>query len=162
MAPRSFLSRNMIVDSGEVRLAVVSLRNARSLLTASRLRRAFFSRFTFLFLGLAFCVFSWGLQYKLSLYDPPHAVSREIPQAKLLSKDEQSLTTANPLAESPSPSHEIVQTVFYSLFAAFFLVLTAPRGLALYGKHSHSAQPVRPCRFASLNAFFFRPPPVLA
>jgi hypothetical protein len=34
------------------------------------------------FLGV--CVFAWGLRYKLSLYDPPHAVSHHMPAAKLL------------------------------------------------------------------------------
>jgi hypothetical protein len=113
-------------------------------------------------LGLAFCVFNWGLQYKLSLYDPPQAVSHEIPQAKLLSKDEQSLATRTPLIRRARPADEAVLTALYSIFFAFFLALTAPRGLALYGKYSHAHQPVRPFNFASLSAFFFRPPPVLA
>ena len=47
------------------------------------------SRFSFVFLGLAISVFAWGLQYKLSLYDPPHCSSHEIPEAKLLSRNEQ-------------------------------------------------------------------------
>jgi hypothetical protein len=41
-----------------------------------------------LFLGLALCVFTWGLQYKLSLYDPPAAITHQIPTAKLLSNEE--------------------------------------------------------------------------
>ncbi len=131
-------------------------------MAASRIRRAFFSQFTFLLLGLALCVFGWGLQYKLSLYDPPQAVSHEIPQAKLISKDEQSLTTDNPLVKSPSASDMVVQAAFHGLFFAVFLALIAPRGLALYGKYSRADQPVRPVSHASLSAFFFRPPPVLA
>lgn len=45
--------------------------------------------------GLAFglvllggCVFGWGLRYKLSLYDPPHAITHRMPEAKLLSGKE--------------------------------------------------------------------------
>lgn len=131
-------------------------------LVASRIKRAFFSQFTFLFLGLAFCVFGWGLQYKLSLYDPPHAVSHEIPQAKLLSNDEKSLTVESRLVKRSSAAEKVVQTSFYGLFFALLLALTAPRGLVRNGKYSHSDQPVRPSNFASLSAFFFRPPPVLA
>ena len=131
-------------------------------MTASRIRRVFFSQFTFLFLGLAFCVFGWGLQYKLSLYDPPQAVSHEIPQAKLISKDEQSLTTDNPLIKRLNASDKVVQTAFHGLFFAIFLALVAMRGLVLYGKYSRADQPVRPVSHASLSAFFFRPPPVLA
>jgi hypothetical protein len=45
--------------------------------------------------GLAFglvllggCVFGWGLRYKLSLYQPPHSLSKRMPEAKLLSGKE--------------------------------------------------------------------------
>jgi len=37
---------------------------------------------------LASCVFAWGLKYKLSLYDPPQAVSHHMAAAKLLSGKE--------------------------------------------------------------------------
>ena len=87
-----------------------------------------------MFLGLAFCVFGWGLQYKLSLYDPPQAVSHEIPQAKLISKDEQSLTTDNPLIKRLNASDKVVQTAFHGLFFAIFLALVAMRGLVLIRK----------------------------
>jgi hypothetical protein len=129
---------------------------------ASRIRGFFFSQFTFLFLGLAFCVFGWGLQYKLSLYDPPQAVSHEIPQAKLISKDEQALTNENLLVKKASAPDTVVQTTFPAIFFAVFLALVAPLGLVRYGKYSRADQPVRPISHASLSAFFFRPPPVLA
>jgi hypothetical protein len=45
--------------------------------------------FFLILLGLGLSVFGWGLQYKLSLYDPPQASSHQMPQAKLLSQDEQ-------------------------------------------------------------------------
>jgi hypothetical protein len=40
------------------------------------------------FLGLGICVFGWGLGYKLSLYDQSQTPSHQIPNAKLLSRDE--------------------------------------------------------------------------
>ena len=58
-------------------------------MSASHKIRPNLSRFSFVFLGLAISVFAWGLQYKLSLYDPPHSTSHEIPEAKLLSRNEQ-------------------------------------------------------------------------
>lgn len=33
---------------------------------------------------LAFCVFAYGLRYKLSLYDAPHSIASHVPEAKLL------------------------------------------------------------------------------
>lgn len=42
-------------------------------------------------IGLAFlgvCVFVWGLNYKLSLYEPPHSISHHMPAAKLLTGKE--------------------------------------------------------------------------
>src|SRR6202041_3718803 len=44
-------------------------------------------------LGLALSVLGWGTEYKLSLYPPSDDTSRLMPQAKLLSKDEQNSPT---------------------------------------------------------------------
>jgi hypothetical protein len=52
-------------------------------------------------LGLAvlgLCVFAWGLKYKLSLYDPPRAISHHMPAAKLLTGNERrALPVVDPL-----------------------------------------------------------------
>lgn len=63
------------------------------------------------FVGLAFCVFMWGLQYKLSLYDSPGAASHQIPRAKLLSKNEQSGSTESPLVVRARTSTRTIYTV---------------------------------------------------
>jgi len=115
-----------------------------------------------MFLGLALAVFTWGLQYKLSLYDPPEAVSHEIPQAKLLSRDEQTGTTESSLTTKASVADKTMQTALLGLLFSLFLVWNTPRRLELFGKYSDINQPVRPPGQASLNAFFFRPPPVFA
>ena len=52
---------------------------------------------TLVFLGLAICVFTWGLQYKISLFDPHQSASVRLQKVKLLSKDEQTESTARPL-----------------------------------------------------------------
>jgi hypothetical protein len=118
------------------------------------------SRPSILFLGLALAVFAWGLQYKLSLYDPPQAASHEIPQAKLLSRHEQSGTSESPLITKTSVPDKMMQTALLGLLFALFLAWNMPRRLELFGKYSDTRQPVRPPDQASLNAFFFRPPPV--
>jgi hypothetical protein len=53
---------------------------------------------------LALCVFLWGFEYKLSLYDPPHSFARLVPIAKLLSKNEQPrIATSSSAAASAGP-----------------------------------------------------------
>jgi hypothetical protein len=120
------------------------------------------SRLTIVFLGLAFAVFTWGLQYKLSLYDPPQSISHEIPQAKLLSRDEQSRASESPLIKETSVPNKTMQMALLSLLFAFFPAWSTLRRLELFGKYSDTNQPVRPPNQASLNSFFFRPPPALA
>jgi hypothetical protein len=120
------------------------------------------SRLTIVFFGVAFAVFTWGLQYKLSLYDPPQAISHKIPQAKLLSRDEQSRTTESPLIKKTSVPDKAMQMTLLSLLFLLFPAWDALRRLESFGKYSDTDQPVRPPSQASLNSFFFRPPPVLA
>jgi len=83
------------------------------------------------FLGLAICVFSWGLQYKLSLYDPPQAVSHQFPTAKLLSKNEQSRATDSPRVVRTRTSAKVIYTApkhSPPILASFhFLVLASVR-----------------------------------
>ena len=62
---------------------------------------------TLVLLGLAFCVFMWGLQYKLSLYDAPHSISHQMPAAKLLSRDEQATVAESLLLKSSRASDAI-------------------------------------------------------
>jgi hypothetical protein len=114
------------------------------------------------FIALALAVFIWGLGYKLSLYDPPQAKSHQIPQAKLLSKNEQSIAVQSPLlknANDPSTAIPRVLPGITLLLAVAFCLLRLPffrlRGL--------KTAVVRARRdFAALTSFFFRPPPSLA
>ena len=72
-------------------------------------------------IGLAFCLFTWGLQYKLSLYDPPEAASHHVPTAKLLSKNEQSSSTESPLVVRTRTSTKVIYIV--PTVVVFFLLL---------------------------------------
>lgn len=121
-----------------------------------------FSRFTLCLLGLAICVFTWGLQYKLSLYDPPQAVSHELPSAKLLSRDQQRTTTESPLIKSDGVPNKTVLATVLSVFLQLFAILNSLRPPAAFRRNRDAKRPWRRLSQASLNAFFFRPPPVLA
>jgi hypothetical protein len=113
------------------------------------------------FLGLACCVFGWGLQYKLSLYDPPQTASHQIPKAKLLSRDEQSSTAEHPLVIRKNTSTRVIYTaptaVFLILLPAIS-VLNPPVSRRLEKRANRLFHLHR----AVLNTLFVRPPPVLA
>jgi hypothetical protein len=113
------------------------------------------------FLGLAVCVFTWGLQYKLSLYDPPQAVSRQIPHAKLLSKNEQSGTTENPLVVRTKTFTRVSYIVPTSAFIFLLLVFCMANPQAS-GQREQRANRSWHLRRAMLNFVFVRPPPILA
>jgi len=114
------------------------------------------------YLGLAVCVFTWGLQYKLSLYDPTQAASHQIPHAKLLSKNEQSGTSASPLVVRTKTSTRVSYTV--STTTVFFVLLLAlsvlnPQGPSQRKQRTNRVWHIRRGLF---DIFFVRPPPTLA
>src|ERR1035437_4967809 len=111
------------------------------------------------FLGLAFCVFAWGLQYKLSLYDPPQTASHQIPKAKLLSRDDQSSTAESPLVIRTKTSTRVIYTVSTAVFLILLLahsVLNAPAS----GQREQCASRSWHLRRATLRTVIVRPPPV--
>lgn len=133
------------------------------LLRALFTNKTVFSRFTLCFLGLALCVFTWGLEYKLSLYDPPQASSHEIPSAKLLSKNEQSATAKSALLEKSGVSIKAMpMTTLFTLFLSFVLAAQFMGFPAPIRSIWDARRPKRPHAPGSLNAFFFRPPPISA
>jgi hypothetical protein len=115
---------------------------------------------TFFLLGVAVAVFTWGLQYKLSLYDPPQSISHEIPQAKLLSKDQQATIGESALL-SVNTSTRRVYALFWTMLLIFLLVFNRLNVPAAGPMERAAKLPWRISRRASLNAFFFRPPPSL-
>ena len=113
------------------------------------------------FLGLAFCVFAWGLQYKLSLYDPPQTASHQIPKAKLLSRDEQSSTTEHPLVIRAKTFTSVIYTAPTAIFLILLLaicLLNPPASIRV----EKLANKLLHLHRATLNTLFVRPPPVLA
>ncbi len=112
------------------------------------------------FLGLAACVFTWGLQYKLSLYDPPQATTHQIPKAKLLSRDEQPGPTESPLVVRTKASSRVIYTVPAAMFFILSLVLGMLNSPAS-GQRGRRVNRSWHLRHATLNAVFVRPPPIL-
>jgi hypothetical protein len=109
---------------------------------------------------LVIAVFSWGVQYKVSLYDIPAKKSGAVPQAKLLSQKERPLTlresASNDLAK-PALHIPFLFVALIGCLATFSFVL------ALRKLSSREALPADPSdRQPHLNFFFFRPPPSLA
>ena len=120
-----------------------------------------FSRMSALaFIGLAFCVFSWGLQSKLSLYDPPNAASHRIPMAKLLSRNEQFSPAESPIVIRTRTSTKIVYTASTAVFLMLFLIATILSG-PLSGQREQRASRLWHLRRAHFRYCFVRPPPVL-
>jgi hypothetical protein len=112
-------------------------------------------------LGLAVCVFAWGLQYKLSLYDPPQAASHRIPQAKLLSRNERAGIAECPVVVRTKTSTRVSYIVptavlFFLLLALNILNLPASR------QRNHRTSSVWRLHSGLFNIFFVRPPPILA
>jgi len=112
-------------------------------------------------LGLAVCVFAWGLQYKLSLYDPPQAASHRIPQAKLLSRNERSGIAESQLVIRTKTSTR----VSYTVPTAVFLILLLPLSILnpqASGQRKQRTRNSWHLRHGLLNIFLVRPPPSLA
>ena len=116
---------------------------------------------TLAFLGLAICVFTWGLQYKLSLYTPPQTASHQIPTAKLLSRDEQSGTPVSPLVLRTKTSTRVIYTVSASAYLIPMPALSVPTPPAS-GQREQRAGRSWQMRRAILRTCFVRPPPVIS
>jgi hypothetical protein len=107
---------------------------------------------------LGTCVFAWGLRYKLSLYDPPHAVSHHMAAARLLPGKERN-------SALPAPAPRLVKSVIPLAFSTLALVFLA-FGAAAFSAQvrrstpAHSRRRVAPARFLS-PVSFVRPPPHL-
>ena len=106
-------------------------------------------------------MFAWGLQYKISLYYPPHSIHHQIAVAKLLSKNEQAAPTEDSLLASPKAQSVIVGAELGSL-AFFVWVLRIVSCSAVTRSGRELKRPWRACARTCLSAFFFRPPPILA
>jgi hypothetical protein len=113
-------------------------------------------------LCLALFVFAWGLQYKLSLYDPPQSQSHSIPAAKLLSKNERASVVENLLERSTDVVGRGSHSVLSQVYVLFVFPLNSCVALAKRSRARRPEKFVTPSSYTGLTAFFFRPPPILA
>jgi hypothetical protein len=107
---------------------------------------------------LACCIFAWGLQYKLSLYEPPQALSHHVAQAKLFPSDEHSRTAGILRSVGMSPARRLILQVRIALFSVLFCLTLSLSVLQIRyipdsSRHLHGAIPV---------SLFDRPPPFLS
>jgi hypothetical protein len=123
-----------------------------------RTARAKFPQLTFAFLGLALAVFAWGLQYKLSLYDAPAALSHKMVEAKLLSQNEVSKESERVLVDRSKPASKLFQRLPLGIWTLISLCVLICRPVARLRQLVAAAW--LPRQFAAFSAFFFRPPPV--
>jgi hypothetical protein len=110
---------------------------------------------------LAICVFTWGLQYKLSLYYPKHSTYHQLPEAKLLSKNEQATAIDGVLMSIAKAPNDIVRGGLFTLML-FAWVLGLPPISGATQTEQERTRPWLVSLSAALNAFFFKPPPTLS
>jgi hypothetical protein len=102
------------------------------------------------------CVFAWGLRYKLSLYDPPHSMSRHMPAAKLLTGNERRALPAVDLR----PASGVAAMAFIAGLIFSVLLQRHPGNVAAFGSSLLTAGRRRPVpAWAPGAAKFIRPPP---
>lgn len=112
-------------------------------------------------LGLCICVFTWGLQYKLSLYDPPQAASHKIPQAKLLSKNERCGIAESPVVVRTKTSTRVSYIVPTAVLFFLFLALNV-LNLQISRQRNRGTSSVWRLCSGLFHISFVRPPPILA
>jgi hypothetical protein len=109
-------------------------------------------------LFLAVAVFTWGLQYKMSLYSPSSGLNASVPHAKLLSQKERpepNVASIRPDSTQDRSPVSYAILLFASIVCSLVVaVIVQTRSLSL-DKGS------RQQRFAALDFFSFRPPPEL-
>ena len=146
----------MITSIGPLRFTKHALPRAGRLLTVDTTTRRTAPALFFVLL-LAIAVFSWGLQYKMSLYCPK-ATPSNVLTAKLLSQKERPVSPKDvnsALSTSPQPQSSTLFSVFLiaTIAVGVSLVPLFSIGTVTIGDDSHRQS----C--AILYCFLPRPPP---
>jgi len=109
---------------------------------------------------LVIAVFSWGVQYKVSLYDIPAKKSGAVPQAKLLSQKERPLTLRESAPNDLTKPALHIPFLFLALIGCLGSLSIVPTLRRLSSRDS--LPNARSDRQPHLSFFFFRPPPAPA
>lgn len=111
-------------------------------------------------LALGIAVFGWGLHYELSLYHSEHTIGHHWQPASLFTERERPLALHGVIHNDPEFFTAVSLGFLPLLFLAFDLLI---RGrLRMCYAHLQSRRSWRLCVAASLNPFFFRPPPAVS
>lgn len=109
-------------------------------------------------LFLAVAVFTWGLQYKMSLYNASSGLAASVPHAKLLSEKER--PESNVASIKPDSTQDR-SPLSYTIFLFASIVCSLVVAVTIQIRSSSLDKGSRQQRFAALDFFSFRPPPVL-
>ena len=116
--------------------------------------------YTFAFLGLAVLVFTWGLQYKVSLYAAPPSAVHHMVKAKLLTNEKQSVVADENQLNGAAQSAPVQAHFNLAGFWIGVLLLIGSWAVSMQACELLALEHSRP--FSSgvdLNALFYRPPP---
>lgn len=124
--------------------------------TAIDKKRPGLRAFAFGLVLLGMCVFAWGLRYKLSLYDPPHAISHHMAAAKLLPPGKERDVTRRTGMERSDP----ILAGALSTLALMLFTFAAPKLWPGFGGWMQRPSPLRRApAFTRSTPFSVRPPP---
>jgi hypothetical protein len=112
-----------------------------------------------LLLLLGMCVFVWGLGYKLSLYETPTSSIHRIPEAKLLSRNEDR-SAADSLRFCLAKAASLQQVYAYTFILAIALLSFIGASANAGRRYIDLPAPWGPQWDALQSIFFLRPPPV--
>lgn len=105
---------------------------------------------------LGACVFLWGFGYKLSLYDMQRPTVHRVPEAKLLSKNEDT-QAAEETGQVQGPDQAQVPTILFQLAAVTIAAAGACASLLKFEQKTARLKP-RLCSYTP--SLYFRPPPI--
>jgi hypothetical protein len=110
---------------------------------------------------LIFGIFSWGLEYKLSLYQAAQTRQSTVPAAKLLSQKERPQTQKDLSGVFGGTQQKIFATsnmLHMGMLCAVFFCLPFLQNQKIISSQNHSSNR----RLRSYTCYFsFRPPPIL-
>jgi hypothetical protein len=150
-------------QTNDVRARILAVTNqlSKSLVDEQSKSNPTSTRLSILLVALGLCVFFWGLGYKLSLYDLHEPSIHRVPEAKLLSRNEDPNATdglqhclAKLMVLDPTSSGSVLFIFLLGNLARLQSNSTKLRFAAAKTLHPRSAPIV--------GAFFLRPPPAIS
>lgn len=114
-------------------------------------------RVSILLVMLGVCVFLWGFGYKLSLYDLQQPTVHRVPEAKLLSKNEDS-QAVDGVQQVLSLANSQVSTLVFELAAITIGICGACASFCYFDEMKLAD--LKPPAAVQAPSLYFRPPPI--